>query len=58
MNPEILLGDKNNLDKNLKNYTEIFRDYPYIFNLGHGVLPNTQPETIDYIVKYIEDKRR
>ena len=37
-------------------YISIFSNYPYIFNLGHGVLPETKPETIDFIVKFIREK--
>ena len=36
-------------------YLEIFKDHPYIFNLGHGVLPETDPNMVDYLVKLIKD---
>ena len=36
-----------------KKYLNLFSDYPYIFNLGHGVLPETNPETIEFVIKLI-----
>jgi len=36
-------------------YLNIFKDHPYIFNLGHGVLPKTEPMMIDYLVKIVND---
>ena len=36
-------------------YLEIFRDHPYIFNLGHGILPETNPEKVKYLVNLVKD---
>ena len=55
MDPKILLTDKENLKKETKKYLDIFRDHPYIFNLGHGVLPETDPSMMDYLVKTVKD---
>ena len=55
LNPNILLSDKINLKKNALNYLNIFKNHPYIFNLGHGILPKTNPMMIDYLVKLVED---
>ena len=55
MDPKILLSDKDNLQKEAKKYLEIFKDHPYIFNLGHGVLPDTDPNMVDYLVKTVKD---
>ena len=55
MNPKILLTDKENLKKEAKKYLDIFKDHPYIFNLGHGVLPETDPNMMDYLVKTVKD---
>ena len=55
MNPKILLTDKDNLKKEAKRYLDIFKDHPYIFNLGHGVLPETDPGMMDYLVKMVKD---
>ena len=55
MNPEILLTDKETLKNETKKYLDIFKDHPYIFNLGHGILPNTDPNMVDYLVKMVKD---
>jgi uroporphyrinogen decarboxylase len=55
MDPKILLSDKENLAKEAKRYLDIFKDHPYIFNLGHGVLPETSPDMVDYLVKTVKD---
>ncbi len=55
MDPKILLSDKEILKKEAKKYLDIFKDHPYIFNLGHGVLPETDPNMMDYLVKIVKD---
>jgi len=55
LDPKILLTDKENLKKETYKYLDVFRDYPYIFNLGHGVLPETDPNMMDYLVKMVKD---
>ena len=56
LDPKILLGEKEEIKKNTQKYLNIFKDYPYIFNLGHGVLPEIKPEAIDYVVKLVRDQ--
>ena len=55
MDPKVLLTDKENIKKEAKRYLDIFKDHPYIFNLGHGVLPETEPDKMDYLVKMVKD---
>ena len=55
MDPKILLTNKENLKKEAKRYLDIFKDHPYIFNLGHGVLPETNPSMMEYLVKIVKD---
>jgi len=55
LDPKVLLSDKDNLKKEVKKYLDIFKDHPYIFNLGHGILPETNPNTVDYLVKMVKD---
>ena len=55
LDPKILLADKETLKKETKKYLDIFKDHPYIFNLGHGILPETDPSMVDYLVKMVKD---
>ena len=55
MDPKVLLSNKENIKKEATKYLDIFKDHPYIFNLGHGVLPETNPNMMDYLVKTVKD---
>ena len=55
MDPKILLTDKDNIKKEAIRYLDIFKDHPYIFNLGHGILPETDPLLMDYLVKTVNN---
>ena len=53
MDPKILLTSKRKLEKFTNFYLRIFEDHPYIFNLGHGVLPQTDPSMVQYLIKVV-----
>ena len=55
LDPKILLTDKDTLKKEASKYLDIFKDHPYIFNLGHGVLPETDPNMFEYLVKTVKN---
>ena len=55
LDPKILLTDKEKLKKEVIKYLNIFKDHPYIFNLGHGVLPETKPEMVEYLVNTVKN---
>ena len=55
MDPKILLTDKETLKKETTKYLDIFKDHPYIFNLGHGVLPETDPNMFEYMVNTVKN---
>ena len=55
LDPKILLTDKDTLEKEAIKYLDIFKDHPYIFNLGHGILPETDPMMVEYLVNIIRD---
>ena len=55
LDPKVLLTDKENIKKKANVYLNIFKDHPYIFNLGHGILPETKPEMVNYLVNIVKD---
>jgi len=55
MDPKTLLKDEEEIKKQVKLYLDIFKNKPYIFNLGHGVLPETKPETIKLVTTLVRD---
>jgi uroporphyrinogen decarboxylase len=55
MDPKVLLTDRETIKKQANKYLDIFKDHPYIFNLGHGVLPETNPDAMEYLVKLVKD---
>jgi uroporphyrinogen decarboxylase len=57
LDPKILLSSKEEVKKNTEKYLNIFKDYPYIFNLGHGVLPEIKPEMVEYVIQVVRNKK-
>jgi len=55
LDPKILLTDKETIKKEAIRYLDIFKDHPYIFNLGHGVLPETDPNMFEYMVNTVKN---
>ena len=55
LDPKILLSDKETLKKEATKYLDIFKNHPYIFNLGHGVLPETDPNMFEYLVNSVKN---
>jgi len=55
LDPKVLLTDKENLHTEVIKYLQIFKDHPYVFNLGHGILPETKIEMVEELVKVIRD---
>ena len=55
LDPNVLLTDYENLKKETSKYLEIFKDHPYIFNLGHGILPETKPEMVENLIKIVKN---
>ena len=55
LDPKVLLTDYENLKKETSKYLEIFKDHPYIFNLGHGILPETKPEMVENLIKIVKN---
>ena len=54
MDPNCLLLEKNEMLKNAKKYLEIFKNHKYIFNLGHGMMPQTNPDNVKSLVDFVK----
>ena len=39
--------------KEVEKYIKIFSNRPYIFNLGHGLLPKTNPEILNKVIEKV-----
>jgi len=55
LNPKILLKDKETLKKEAEKYLNIFKDHPYVFNLGHGILPETKTEMVGELINIVRN---
>jgi uroporphyrinogen decarboxylase len=55
LDPKILLSSEKEILNAAKNYLDIFKGLPYIFNLGHGLLPETDPDKVYKLVKFYRE---
>jgi len=55
LNPKFLLGDEDKLYAEAKKYLDAFEDVPYIFNLGHGIVPETNPELLKKLINFVRN---
>ena len=55
LDPNILLTDKKNLRQKVSEHLKIFNNHPYIFNLGHGILPTTEIDMVEELVKIVRE---
>lgn len=55
LNPKMLLSSNEEILDSAKKYLDIFKGYPYIFNLGHGLLPETDPDKVSKLVKFFRE---
>ena len=53
MDPKILFQEEEKVFSEVDKYLNMFKDSPYIFNLGHGLLPETNPDVLDKIIKRV-----
>ncbi len=55
LDPKVLLSDTQTLKTEVEKYLNIFKDHPYIFNLGHGILPETKIEMVEDLIKIVRN---
>ena len=52
LDPSVLLESNEKITLAATKYIQIFKDIPYVFNLGHGLLPETDPDKVDMLIKF------
>ena len=55
LDPKILLSSSREILNAAKKYLDIFKGLPYVFNLGHGLLPETDPDKVNELVKFYRE---
>jgi uroporphyrinogen decarboxylase len=55
LDPKTLFLSDEEMKKKAAKYFDVFKGTPYIFNLGHGLLPETDPEKVDRLIKYYRE---
>lgn len=56
--PVLLLGNKEVIQKKAKDILTCFNNKNFIFNLGHGILPNTPVENVQFLVNYVRNYQK
>ena len=52
LDPKTLLLSDEKIYSNAKKYLDAFKGLPYVFNLGHGMLPETNPDKVGKLIKF------
>jgi uroporphyrinogen decarboxylase len=55
LDPKILLLSEREIINNAKKYFDTFKGLPYVFNLGHGMLPDTDPDKVGKLIKFYKE---
>lgn len=57
LDPVLLLADKERMLAKVHEIMSMFKDRPFIFNLGHGVLPGTPVENVQALIQEVKKAR-
>ena len=55
IDPKILLKSDEEIFNKAKKYFDTFKDLPYVLNLGHGLLPETDPVKVEKLIKFYRE---
>ena len=55
LDPKTLFLSEDEIKKSASKYLSVFNDTPYIFNLGHGLLPETNPDNVAKLINFVRD---
>ena len=55
LDPKILLSSEEEIYSSARKYLDAFKGLPYVFNLGHGMLPETNPDKVKKLIKFYRE---
>ena len=55
IDPKILFKSEEEIFAEVDKYLTIFEGRPYVFNLGHGLLPETNPEVLKKVIERVKN---
>jgi uroporphyrinogen decarboxylase len=55
LDPLLLLAGGSHLDRRVEEILGALKDGPFVFNLGHGILPETAPEHVARLVALVKN---
>lgn len=55
LDPQILLCDNQTLKRHATNILQTMKGHAFIFNLGHGITPQTPPQSIEFLSDLIKN---
>ncbi len=58
MDPALLMAGGDMMEKSVKYILDSFSDNPFIFNLGHGIIKETNPDNVARIVNLVHSYER
>ena len=53
LNPSLMVGDGSGLEAAIEHLLNCLGDGPYIFNLGHGITPDADPENVTKLISLV-----
>ena len=55
LDPQVLVAGGENLTRKVEELLSVFKERPYIFNLGHGIVPETPLENVARLVTILRE---
>ena len=52
LDPKVLLKTDEDILEGVAKYVKTFKGIPYVFNLGHGLLPETDPDKVKMLINF------
>ena len=55
LDPLLVVAGGDLMEIEARSLIETFRGHPFVFNLGHGLVPDTPPENVAKLVELIKE---